>query len=469
MTASGNTLKKEYVNPITHGVIWKQLLLYFVPLLLSSFLQLCYNTADTIIVGRFVGKIALTAVGGSAGQIYAMVTEFMIGASGGAAVIMSQAYGARNKKLLDDGLHNAVALALAMGALFTVTGLLVSKTALVTAGAPAETMAGSLMYLRIAFAGLIPCALYNMGAGVLRAAGDSKRPLRFLVIGIGLNIALDILFVAVLHLGIGGAALATVMTQTLSAALVLRALMKGAGKTERANGALLPPLDLRRLRLQENIALKMLRLGIPLGLETLMYTFSCVVLTSAVNTFGTDTVAAYAGFVRIESFYWMLEQALAISITTFVGQNLGAGLYDRVRGVSRQGAALMYIFMGTAIVVMYAGCPVWLGLFTTDPDVIEIGVGMMRYLLPFYILYVPDGVFFATLRGMGDSLRPAMITFLGTCVLRILWVLFVFPRFPSMRVLLFCFPVSWSVTAVIYAVYYSWYRKNIICLPGGSS
>ena len=468
MTASGNTLKKEYVNPITHGVIWKQLLLYFVPLLLSSFLQLCYNTADTIIVGRFVGKIALTAVGGSAGQIYAMVTEFMIGASGGAAVIMSQAYGARNKKLLDDGLHNAVALALAMGALFTVTGLLVSKPALVTAGAPAETMAGSLMYLRIAFAGLIPCALYNMGAGVLRAAGDSKRPLRFLVISIGLNIALDLLFVAVLHLGIGGAALATILTQTLSAALVLRALMKGAGKAERA-GALLPPLDLRRLRLQENIALKMLRLGIPLGLETLMYTFSCVVLTSAVNTFGTDTVAAYAGFVRIESFYWMLEQALAVSITTFVGQNLGAGLYGRVRSVSRQGAALMYIFMGTAIVIMYAGCPVWLGLFTTDPDVLKIGVEMMRYLLPFYILYVPDGVFFSTLRGMGDSLRPALITFIGVCVLRILWVLFVFPQFPTMRALLFCFPVSWSVTAVIYAVYYSWYRKNVICITGGSS
>ena len=468
MTASGNTLKKEYVNPITHGVIWKQLLLYFVPLLLSSFLQLCYNTADTIIVGRFVGKIALTAVGGSAGQIYAMVTEFMIGASGGAAVIMSQAYGARNKILLDDGLHNAVALALAMGAVFTVTGLLVSRAALVTAGAPAETMAGSLMYLRIAFAGLIPCALYNMGAGVLRAAGDSKRPLRFLVISIGLNIALDLLFVAVLHLGIGGAALATILTQTLSAALVLRALMKGAGKAERA-GALLPPLDLRRLRLQENIALKMLRLGIPLGLETLMYTFSCVVLTSAVNTFGTDTVAAYAGFVRIESFYWMLEQALAVSITTFVGQNLGAGLYGRVRSVSRQGAALMYIFMGTAIVIMYAGCPVWLGLFTTDPDVLKIGVEMMRYLLPFYILYVPDGVFFSTLRGMGDSLRPALITFIGVCVLRILWVLFVFPQFPTMRALLFCFPVSWSVTAVIYAVYYSWYRKNVICITGGSS
>ena len=451
--------ERKAANPITHGVIWKQLILYFVPLLASSFLQLCYNTADTIIVGRFVGKIALTAVGGSAGQIYAMVTEFMIGTSGGAAVILSQAYGARNKKLLDDGLHNAIALALAMGALFTVTGLAASGAAITAAGAPVETVAGSLLYLRIAFAGLIPCALYNMGASVLRAAGDSVRPLRFLVISIFLNIALDLLFVAVLHMGIGGAALATILTQTLSAALVIRTLKKGPAQREGA-GSLLPALDPRQIRLQREVASKMLRLGIPLGLETLMYTFSCVVLTSAVNTVGTDTVAAYAGFVRIESFYWMLEQALAVSITTFVGQNLGAGLYSRVRSVSRQGAALMYLFMGTAIVIMYTGCPLWLGLFTTDPDVISIGVSMMRYLLPFYILYVPNGVFFSTLRGMGDSLRPAMITFLGVCVLRILWVLFVFPQFPTTRVLLFCFPVSWSVTAVTYAVYYRWYKKT---------
>ena len=451
--------ERKAANPITHGVIWKQLILYFVPLLASSFLQLCYNTADTIIVGRFVGKIALTAVGGSAGQIYAMVTEFMIGTSGGAAVILSQAYGARNKKLLDDGLHNAIALALAMGALFTVTGLAASGAAITAAGAPVETVAGSLLYLRIAFAGLIPCALYNMGASVLRAAGDSVRPLRFLMISIFLNIALDLLFVAVLHMGIGGAALATILTQTLSAALVIRTLKKGPAQREGA-GSLLPALDPRQIRLQREVASKMLRLGIPLGLETLMYTFSCVVLTSAVNTFGTDTVAAYAGFVRIESFYWMLEQALAVSITTFVGQNLGAGLYSRVRSVSRQGAALMYLFMGTAIVIMYTGCPLWLGLFTTDPDVISIGVSMMRYLLPFYILYVPNGVFFSTLRGMGDSLRPAMITFLGVCVLRILWVLFVFPQFPTTRVLLFCFPVSWSVTAVTYAVYYRWYKKT---------
>ena len=462
--------QKKAVNPITHGVIWKQLLLYFVPLLASSFLQLCYNTADTIIVGRFVGKIALTAVGGSAGQIYAMVTEFMIGVSGGAAVILSQAYGARNKKLLDDGLHNAVALALAMGALFTVTGLILSGTALRISGAPAETMAGSLLYLRVVFAGLIPCALYNMGAGVLRAVGDSRRPLRFLVISIGLNIALDLLFVAVFQMGIGGAALATILTQTLSEVLVLRTLVKGRKGTEAEEarmeaavegaGALLPALDLRCLRLQKDIALKMLRLGVPLGLETLMYTFSCVIITSAVNTFGTDTVAAYAGFVRIESFYWMLEQAFAVSITTFVGQNLGAGCFDRVRSVSRQGAVLMYLFMGAAIVIMYTGSPVWLGLFTTDPDVIGIGVAMMRFLLPFYILYVPNGVFFSTLRGMGDSLRPALITFCGVCVLRILWVLLVFPKFQTMKVLLFCFPVSWSVTAVTYAVYYRWYRKT---------
>ena len=447
------------VNPITQGVIWKQLLLYFTPLLASSFLQLCYNTADTIIVGRCVGKIALTAVGGSAGQIYMMVSEFMIGASGGAAVILSQAFGAKNRKLLDDGLHNAIALALAMGILFTATGLMLSRVALITVGAPAETMEGSLLYLRIVFAGLIPNALYNMGASVLRAIGDSQKPLRFLMISVALNIVLDLLFVAVLRMGIGGAALATIMTQTLSAVLVISTLVRGTG-------TLLPRLSLRSLRLQSVIALKMLRLGIPLGLETLMYTLSCVILTSAVNTFGTDTVAAYAGFVRIESFYWMLEQAFAVSITTFVGQNIGAGRMDRVRRVAREGAALMYLFMGTAIVIMYTGCPKWLGLFTTDPDVLRIGVSMMRYLLPFYILYIPNGVFFATLRGMGDSLRPTLITFMGVCVLRILWVFLVFPNHRTIETLLFCFPVSWSVTAVTYAIYYRWFmgkmRQNTV-------
>lgn len=435
-------------NPITEGVIWKQLLRYFGPLLAASFLQLLYNTADTIVVGRFVGKVALTAVGGSAGQIYAMVTEFMIGVAGGAGVILSQAYGARNKKLLDDGLHNAVALAIVLGALFMTVGLAVSGPALRLAGTPADTLRESTLYLRIVFGGLIFHALYNMGASALRAVGDSRRPLRFLIFSSALNIVLDILFVAVFRLGIGGAALATVLSQSISAFLVLGTLIRGRGPEG------MPPLDLRRIRLQRDMILKMLRLGIPLGFETLMYTFSCVVLTSAVNTFGTDTVAAYAGFVRIESFYWMLEQAFAVSITTFVGQNYGAGRMDRVYRVAGQGAVLMYIFMGLTIVIMFTGCPIWLGLFTTDAGVIKIGVSMMRYLLPFYILYIPSGVFFSTLRGMGDSLRPTLITFMGVCVLRIAWVALVFPAVPTIRALLFCFPVSWTVTSATYAVYF---------------
>ena len=478
-------MKEEAVNPITEGVIWKQLLLYFVPLLAASFLQLLYNTADTIIVGRFVGKIALTAVGGSAGQIYAMVTEFMIGVSGGAGVILSQAYGAHDRKLLDDGLHNAIALALVIGTLFTCIGLILAGPALRLAGAPPETLANSILYLRIVFAGLIPNVLYNMGASILRAVGDSKKPLRFLLISSCMNILLDILFVAVLRWGIGGAAFATILSQSLSATLVLRTLIRGPGAAEEPAGpvngtekadnvvegatpqeasdslreALMPSLDLHRLRLQRDIFSKMLRLGVPLGFETLMYTFSCVVLTSAVNTFGTDTVAAYAGFVRIESFYWMLEAAFAVSITTFVGQNYGAGRMDRVHKVARQGAVLMYLFMGTAIVIMYTGCPVWLGLFTTDAGVLAIGVAMMRYLLPYYILYVPSGVFFSTLRGLGDSLRPTIITFLCVCVLRIAWVAFVFPAYPTIEALLFCFPVSWTVTALTYPIYYTWYIK----------
>ena len=413
---AGPEMAGEAVNPITEGVIWKQLLLYFAPLLIASCLQLLYNTADTIIAGRFIGKIALTAVGGSAGQIYAMVTEFMIGVSGGAGVILSQAYGARDEERLDDSLHNAVTLALLLGALITAAGLAASGPALRLAGVPASTMGDSLTYLRIVFAGLIPNILYNMGAAVLRAVGDSKRPLHFLLICSGLNIVLDLLFVAVLRMGIAGAALATVLSQTVSAALILYTLVKGTGTAQ------MPQLDLWRLRLQRSIAAKMLRIGIPLGFETLMYTFSCVVLTSAVNTFGTDTVAAYAGFVRIESFYWILEAAFAVSITTFVGQNYGAGRIDAA--------------------------------------VLKIGVDMMRYLLPFYILYIPSGVFFSTLRGMGDSLRPTIITFAGVCLLRIAWVAWVFPRFPTIRALLFCFPVSWSITSVTYLVYYRWFIQN---------
>ena len=339
-------MKEEAVNPITEGVIWKQLLLYFVPLLAASFLQLLYNTADTIIVGRFVGKIALTAVGGSAGQIYAMVTEFMIGVSGGAGVIMSQAYGARDRKLLDDGLHNAIALALVIGTddglhnaialalvigtLFTCVGLILAGPALRLAGAPPETLANSILYLRIVFAGLIPNVLYNMGASILRAVGDSKKPLRFLLISSCMNILLDILFVAVLRWGIGGAAFATILSQSLSATLVLRTLIRGPGAAEEPAGpvngmekadnmvegatpqeasdslreALMPSLDLHRLRLQRDIFSKMLRLGVPLGFETLMYTFSCVVLTSAVNTFGTDTVAAPSSARITEPVEW---------------------------------------------------------------------------------------------------------------------------------------------------------------------
>ena len=401
-------------NPITHGVIWKQLLLYFAPLLASSCLQLLYNTADTIIVGRFVGKIALTAVGGSAGQIYAMVTEFVIGASGGACVILSQAYGARNRKLLDDGLHNAAALALLMGGLFTAAGIALSGTALRAAGAPAETMAGSSLYLRIAFAGLIPNALYNMGAGVLRAVGDAKRPLRFLMISSGLNIVLDLIFVAVLRMGIGGAALATVMTQTLSAALVLRTLMRTGSRDP-----LMPGLDLHRLRLQKKVALKMLRLGIPLGMETLMYTFSCVVLTSAVNTFGTDTVAAYAGFVRIESFYWMLEQAFAVSITTFVGQNIGARKFDRVTRVVRcvglTGLVVATAFSAVVLLFPTAVCE----MFTSDAAVLaESSLIIMPIVINAYGAATRSPAF-AIINGSGNSRLNLLVAILDGMIARI--------------------------------------------------
>lgn len=456
--------------------IWRQILLFFIPLLGASFFQLLYNTVDTIIVGRFVGKAALSAVGGSAGQIYIMTNDFLIGISGGATVLIAQAYGAKDRKLLDDGLHNAIAIALVNGALFMCLGILFSRAALTASHVPADTFDAALTYMRIVFCGMIPNAVFNMGAGVLRAAGDSRRPMRYLAACCILNICLDALFVIVLHMGVGGAAAATILSQTICGALVLRALI-GAGRPAGAEGRqaaerhqaseglefqemLLPPLSLNRLRIQRRVAGKMLGIGIPLGMEELMYTFSCVILTAAINVFGTDTVAAYAGFVRIESFYWMLDAAFAVSITTFVGQNIGAGRMDRVHSVIRQGGALMFLIMGTTLAGMFVGCRLLLSVFTTDPAVIEIGVDMMRFLLPFYILYIPSGIFFAALRGMGDALVPPLITLFGVCGVRILWILFVFPHYHTVKGLLLCFPVSWVITGVTYALYYSHFMRK---------
>ena len=309
-------------NQITEGVIWKQLLIFFFPIMIGTFFQQIYNTADSIVVGRFVGKEALAAVGGSVNQIVNLVVEVFVGLTSGASVIVAQFYGAKDKKNLNKTLHTSYAFGIVIGFVVAVVGLLVTNTVLELMKTPQELMADSRLYLHIYFCGMIFNIIYNMGASILRAVGDSRRPLYVLMVTCGLNIVLDILLVVIFRLGVMGVAIATVSCQGISSILVTAMLMKEHPLFQ---------LKLREIRFYRVSLNSVLRIGIPAALEATMYTIANLIIQVFVNELGTDTVAAWGTFAKIDAVYWMVVNAFGISITTFVGQNYGAGKVKSMR------------------------------------------------------------------------------------------------------------------------------------------
>ena len=455
-------------NPITEGVIWRQILLYFFPLLLSSFFQQLYNTADAIIVGQAAGKQALSAVGGSAGSVVGIFIMFYIGFSGGAAVLAAQFFGAENSTALQSSIRKSLSLSFLMGLAGTLVCFFFASSILTVMNTPADIMAPSLWYLKIAAFGMLPNSLYNMGASILRAVGDVRRPLFILIFTCLSNIGLDLLFVASLGMGASGAALATVLCQFLSACLVLwflRPFLAGGRrilftKVISKTGKPMEEIHHRHSRSPENLTGRILQMGLPLGFSEVMYTFANVVLMSVVNGFGTDTVAAYAAYGKIDAIFWMIVGSFGVAITTFVGQNIGAGRWDRVMQSIRDCALMMFLTLGIVIALLYTGAEFMQSLFITDPDVILIGVRMMHFLMPFYFLYIPIEILFGALRGMGDSLLPTLITFFGVCVLRSAWGIFIVPLHHTVNMVLLGFPVTWIVSDLAFAVYFYWYVQR---------
>ena len=455
-------------NPITEGVIWRQILLYFFPLLLSSFFQQLYNTADAMIVGQAAGKQALSAVGGSAGSVVGIFIMFYIGFSGGAAVLAAQFFGAENSTALQSSIRKSLSLSFLMGLAGTLVCFFFASSILTVMNTPADIMAPSLWYLKIAAFGMLPNSLYNMGASILRAVGDVRRPLFILIFTCLSNIGLDLLFVASLGMGASGAALATVLCQFLSACLVLwflRPFLAGGWrilftKVISKTGKPMEEIRHRHSRSPENLTGRILQMGLPLGFSEVMYTFANVVLMSVVNGFGTDTVAAYAAYGKIDAIFWMIVGSFGVAITTFVGQNIGAGRWDRVMQSIRDCALMMFLTLGIVIALLYTGAEFMQSLFITDPDVILIGVRMMHFLMPFYFLYIPIEILFGALRGMGDSLLPTLITFFGVCVLRSAWGIFIVPLHHTVNMVLLGFPVTWIVSDLAFAVYFYWYVQR---------
>ncbi|HWT73985.1 MAG TPA: MATE family efflux transporter [Mobilitalea sp.] len=442
---------REGSNGITDGVIWKQILIFFFPLLFGTFFQQLYNTVDAIVVGQFVGKEALSAVGGTTGTLINLFVGFFIGISSGATVAISQYYGGKYEQEVSKAVHTAIALALVGGTVIMIIGILGAPYALHWMGTPDDIMPYSLTFIRIYFAGMIANLVYNMGAGILRAIGDSKRPLYFLIASVFLNILLDLLFVVVFRWSVAGVALATVISQIFSAVMVCITLMR-TGECYQ--------LNLRKIRFHSEMLVKIVRIGFPAGLQSLMYTSSNVIIQSNMNSFGTNTIAAWTAYGKIDGLFWMTMSSFGISITTFVGQNFGAGKYDRVRKGVR---VCLRMVMSVAIVlsaVLYFTGPYIYQLFTKDPLVLDIGVEILRFMAPTFFTYVVIEIFSGSLRGLGNSFIPMVMSGLGICALRVLWLFTVVPIIPDVKTVLFSYPLTWTVTSVLFTIYYRYYTKK---------
>ena len=437
-------------NKITEGVIWKQLLLFFFPILFGTLFQQLYNAADAVIVGRFVGKEALSAVGGGTGTVINLLVGFFVGLSSGASVVISQYYGAKKEELVAYAVHTAMAFSILGGFVLMVGGILTAPAILTAMDTPADVLEPAILYIRIYYIGTIGNLIYNVGAGILRAVGDSRRPLYFLIASCFTNILLDLLLIVCFDLGVAGAAIATIGSQALSAVLVILVLVRVKDMHR---------LELRRIRIDRKMLRRIVRIGFPAGLQSVMYSLSNIIIQAAINGLGTDTVAAWTVYGKMDALFWMTISSFGIAITTFAGQNYGAGKMDRVRkGI---GSCLAMCFASTIVIsiLLNIGGHILYSFFTSDPEVLRIGMQIVHFLVPTFFTYVCVEVLSGALRGVGDCWVPTLICLSGICLIRILWIMLVVPLRTDVYTVTFSYPLTWTITSVLFIVYYYFFSK----------
>jgi len=432
------------INGITQGVIWKQLLGFFFPIVFGTLFQQLYNTADAIIVGQMLGKQALAAVGGGTSTAINLLIGFFTGLASGATVIISQYYGARDEERVSLAIHSAAAIALYSGILVSVAGFFLSGPLLKAISTPDDIFPLALTYMRIYFAGGIAVVMYNMGSGIFRAFGDSRSPLYFLIAGCLVNIVLDIVLIGVFKMGVAGAAVATVLSQVISLLLVIIKLRR---RTDCCR------LEFSKIRAERFIMTKTLAIGLPAGIQSIMYSVSNLMIQAGVNGFGTNAAAAWAAYGKLDSLFWMIINAFGIAITTFVGQNYGAGKIDRAKRGVRECLALSFAFtmVMEALYILF-GRYGYL-LFTNDEGVIATGEVVLMAIAPYFFTFICVEVLSGAIRGTGKALIPTLFTVFGICGLRIVW-LAILPLGKSLEGVVKCYPVTWIITSILFIVYY---------------
>ena len=430
---------------MTEGSIWKNILLFSVPLILGNLLQQLYNTADSIIVGNFVGSNALAAVGSSGSPIFLLI-GFSQGIAVGAGVVVSQFLGARDRQGAHISVHTSLALATILGAILTVGGIAISRSLLTAMNTPAEVLEDAVTYMQLYFGGVLFSVVYNMAAGILNAAGNSRRSLLYLGCASGTNILLDLILIAGMKMGVAGAAIATDISQLVSCVLSLRFLMRVDADYR---------VTAREVRVDRKMAAKIIRVGLPTGIQNMVISLSNILVQASVNGYGAAAMAGFAAYMKVDGFNILPIMSFSMAATTFVGQNFGAGQIDRVKKALWVTMALSFVYtVITGTLLLLAQDPI-MHLFTGDETVVAFGQQAMHYFCPFYwLLGILHGLA-GTVRGTGKSVPPMVVLLVSLCLFRIVWIRFALSAFQGIDGVFILYPVSWALGAVL-MILYTW-------------
>ncbi|MSS62474.1 MATE family efflux transporter [Velocimicrobium porci] len=429
---------------MTEGNIWRQVIFFSIPLIIGNVFQQLYNTVDSIVVGNYVGKEALAAVG-SSGSLVNLIVGLFVGIATGAGVLIAQYYGGQKEEKLRWAVHTSITLSIIGGLILTIVGILFAPALLRLMGTPESVMSSSVLYLKIFFLGSVFNLVYNMGAGILRAVGDSKNPLYYLCVASVVNIVLDIVFVVVLHRGVEGVGIATVISQAVSCLCVMIKLMKSKGSFR-----IIP----KQLKIDRRMAMRVIAYGVPTGIQNSIVSLSNVIVQANINSFGDSAMAGCGAYTKIDGFVMLPIVSFSMAIMTFVGQNIGAGKTDRVKKGIRVTNIISASYVLIMSIILFVFGENILSFFTKEANVINNGMIMLHILVPFYIFIAIVNVYCGAFRGAGKPFASMVMMVANLCGVRMVWIFAMMPVIHKLDTVLWGYPVSW-ITAIITVFIYS--------------
>lgn len=449
---------------MTKGALLPKILLFSIPLIISSVLQLLFNAADIVVVGQFSGDDTLgancVAAIGSTGSVINMLLSVFMGLSVGVNVLAARYFAAKQKKEMEETVHTTVALALIGGIIIAVIGILVSRPILEMMGSPEEVIDLSTLYMRIYFIGMPVTMLYNFGAAILRATGDTRRPLYYLMNAGVINVILNLIFVIGFHMHVAGVALATILAQAVSAGLIVKALITTDEMYK---------LSIRKIRVDMDKTKRIVRVGLPAGLQGAIFSFSNVLIQSSINEFGSVAMAGSAAAANIEGFVYMAMNSVYQACVSFTSQNVGANKPERIGKVLRTCLAVVFVVGAVMGNVFYFFGAQLVSIYTKEPATIQYGVQRMAVICTVYFLCGCMDVICGSLRGMGYSTVPMIVSIIGACGLRIVWILTVFRIYHDLTVLYISYPVTWTITSTAHLISYFIIKKKVVSKMDGGT